>query len=124
MSRWVVGGLALATVLAGASPAAARCLRSDYAAFPEKNSRSDVRMVASSGKECVIRLTASRRVVVLARRIAVPPENGKAVIEGETVFYRSFPGYKGPDSFTAEIEGRNGDGGGVATLVVKVSVED
>lgn len=114
------GGL----LLAGTGAVSARCERSDYNAAPQKNSRSDVRMVASSGKDCVIRLTASRRVVVVARRIAVPPANGKATIEGETVFYRSFPGYRGPDSFTAEIEGRGSDGDGVATVAVKVSVED
>lgn len=117
-----VGAAGLA--LAGTAPALARCERSGYDAVPQKNSRSDVRMVASSGKECVLRLAAGRRVVVVARRIAVAPSNGKATIEGETVFYRSFPGYKGVDRFTAEIEGRSSDGDGVATIAVTVSVED
>lgn len=104
--------------------ALARCERGDYTANPPKNTRTEVRMFASSGKECVIRLSASRRVQVLERRITIAPANGKATIEGETVFYRSFPGYTGPDSFTAEIAGKNGEGEGVATITVKVTVED
>jgi hypothetical protein len=109
---------------ASAGLAQARCERSDYNAVPQKNSRSTVRMTASSGKECVLRLTASRRVVVTARRIAAPPAHGKATIEGETVFYRSFPGYQVPDGFVAEIEVRSADGDGVSTQTVSVTVED
>jgi hypothetical protein len=104
--------------------ALARCERGDYTANPPKNTRSEVRMLASSGKECVIRLSAGRRIQVLDRRITIVPANGKATIEGETVFYRSFPGYTGPDSFTAEIAGRSADGEGVASVTVKVTVED
>jgi hypothetical protein len=117
----VLGGILL---LAGTCAGWARCERSDYSAMPHRNSRSDVRMTASSGKECVIRLSASRRVTVVARRIAIAPEHGKATLEGESVFYRSFPGYRGPDNFTAEIEGHGSDGDGVAIVAVQVSVED
>jgi hypothetical protein len=116
--------LAAGLLAVSAGLAQARCERSDYNALPQKNSRSEVRMTASSGKECVLRLAASRRVVVTARRIAKAPAHGKATIEGETVFYRSFPGYQGPDAFVAEIEGRSADGDGVATVAVSVTVED
>lgn len=119
--RIVLAGTAL---LLSASLAHARCERSDYAANPVKNTRSEVRMLASSGKECVLRLSASRRIVITERRITAAPAHGKASIEGETVFYRSFPGYAGPDEFTAEIAGRSPDGAGVATVSVKVTVEN
>lgn len=125
MARWIGTCALVAGFWAlSAGLAEARCERSDYNALPQKNSRSTVRMTASSGKDCVLRLTASRRVVVTARRIAAPPAHGKATIEGETVFYRSFPGYQGPDAFVAEIEGRSADGDGVATLAVSVTVEE
>lgn len=128
----VRGGTNLYTGAAGAaialllstSLASARCERSDYTANPAKNTRSEVRMLASSGKECVLRLTAGRRILITDRRITQAPAKGKASIEGETVFYRSFPGYSGPDSFTAEIAGRTGEAEGVATVTVKITVED
>lgn len=116
--------LSIVALLVSGGIASARCERSDYAANPVKNTRSEVRMLASSGKECVLRLTAGRRIQVTDRRIVAAPTKGKASIEGETVFYRSFPGYTGEDVFTAEIAGRNTDGNGVATVTVKVTVED
>lgn len=81
-------------------------------------------MTASTGKECVLRLSAGRRVTVTDRRIVVAPTHGKATIEGETVFYRSFPGFLGPDSFIAEIAGKSADGEGVAAIAVQVTVTD
>ncbi len=111
-------------LLLALAPAAAKCERSNYKAVPPENSRSEVQMVASSGKDCVLRLSATRRVTVTGRKIVTPPARGKATIEGETVFYRSFPGYTGPDSFIAEIAGRSTDGEGVATVSVQVTVTE
>ncbi|MFO1151603.1 MAG: hypothetical protein U1E62_24785 [Alsobacter sp.] len=119
-----LAGAAAVLVLLAASPAAAKCERTNYRAVPPDNTRSEVQMTASSGKDCVLRLSATRRVTVTGRKIVAPPSRGKATIEGETVFYRSFPGYTGPDSFTAEIAGRASDGEGVATVTVQVTVTD
>jgi hypothetical protein len=124
-----IGAVRLAVAAAGllllaAGPAAAKCERTNYRAVPPANSRSEVQMTASTGKDCVLRLISTRRVTVTGRKIVAPPSRGKATIEGETVFYRSFPGYTGPDSFTAEIAGRSPDGEGVATVTVQVTVTE
>ena len=119
----VVLGAALGLLL-WVPAAEARCQRTDYIARPDKNTVSKVLMIASSGKECVLRLSATRRTTVTARRILVPPDFGRATIEGETVFYRARPGYTGPDRFTAEMAGKGADGEGVATVVVEITVED
>jgi hypothetical protein len=51
------------------------------------------------------------------------PANGKVTLEGETAFYRSFPGFRGRDSFVAEISARGTDGEGTSRIVVNVTVE-
>ncbi len=117
-------GLALAVVIGLLpSPAAAKCQRTDYAANPATASRSEVEMSASSGMDCVIRLTLPRRYKLTARRITEKPNNGVVSIEGQTAFYRSVPGFVGADRFVVELDGKAFDGAGTAVIVVNVTVE-
>jgi hypothetical protein len=106
-----------------AAAAEAKCTRGNYAADPAKNTTSTVEMTASSGMDCVLRLALPRRYTLLKRRIAEKPVHGVVTIEGETAFYRSIPGYKGPDRFVAEMDGKAFDGQGTARIVVEVTVE-
>ena len=80
-------------------------------------------MLASSGRDCVIRLAATRRFTVTGRRIAEPPASGKVTIEGETAFYRSAPGFVGEDRFVAQVSARGSDGEGTSSIVVTVTVK-
>lgn len=103
--------------------ASAKCERSSYTANPAKNTTSQVQMMASSGMDCVLRLALPKRYTLLKRRLVEKPVNGVASIEGETLFYRSVPGFKGDDRFVAEIDGKAFDGQGTARIVVDVTVE-
>jgi hypothetical protein len=118
---WVTAA-ALVAALAGFSEAQARCERSDYTIVPSKNSRATVQMIAESGKDCVIRLSATRRFTIVGRRIAEEPANGKVTIEGETAFYRSLPNFRGADRFVAEVTGKGSDGEGTSVVTVNVTV--
>lgn len=106
-----------------ADPAEARCTRTNYAVAPSKNDTATVEMQASSGMDCVVRIAATRRFTVTARRIVEMPTNGKVTLEGETAFYRSFPGFRGQDRFVAEISARGTDGEGTSRIVVNVTVD-
>jgi hypothetical protein len=117
----LTAGLMAAMGLAGA--AEARCTRTNYTVAPSKNDTATVEMQASSGMDCVVRIAATRRFTVTGRRIAEMPKNGKVTLEGETAFYRSFPGFRGQDSFVAEISARGTDGAGTSRIVVNVTVD-
>jgi hypothetical protein len=120
----VRAGVALGLFAALAvSPATAKCERTNYQANPATASRSEVQMSASSGMDCVIRLALPKRYKLTGRRITEKPTNGIVSIEGQTAFYRSVPGYTGPDRFVVEISGKAFDGAGTAVIVVNVTVE-
>ncbi|WP_293868886.1 hypothetical protein [uncultured Alsobacter sp.] len=118
-------GLAAGIVAAAFVPglAEARCSHSGYQITPSRNSSATVDMRASSGRDCVIRLSASRRFTVTGRRIVEHPGKGKVTIEGETAFYRSFAGFVGEDRFVAEVSAKGSDGEGTSTILVVVTVE-
>lgn len=103
--------------------AEARCSHSGYQINPSRSTSATVDMRASSGMDCVIRLSATRRFTVTGRRIVQQPASGKVTIEGETAFYRSFPGFVGQDRFAAEVSARGSEGEGTSTIVVTVTVE-
>lgn len=107
----------------GAGAAEARCSRSNYSVTPSKNDTATVEMLASSGMDCVVRIAATRRFTVTGRRIVELPKNGKVTLEGETAFYRSLPGFRGRDSFVAEISARGSDGEGTSRIVVNITVD-
>ena len=117
----VLAGLAAATLASG--EAQARCSRSNYSVSPSKNDTATVEMLASSGMDCVVRIAATRRFTVTGRRIVEMPKNGKVTLEGETAFYRSLPGFRGKDSFVAELSARGSDGEGTSRIVVNVTVD-
>ncbi len=117
----LVAGLVLAAAFG--ADAHAKCSRSNYTVSPSKNDTATVEMQASSGMDCVVRIAATRRFTVTGRRIAEMPKNGKVTLEGETAFYRSFPGFKGTDRFVAEISARGTDGAGTSRIVVNVTVD-
>lgn len=119
-------GAAAAALLAGlmaTGAAEARCSRSNYSVTPSKNDTATVEMQASSGMDCVVRISATRRFTVTGRRIVEMPKNGKVTLEGETAFYRSLPGFRGRDSFVAELSARGTDGEGTSRIVVNVTVD-
>ena len=66
----LLGGLLLA------SAAQARCERGDYRIVPSQNKGAEVAMRASSGRDCVIRLAATRRFQVTNRAIVEKPQHG------------------------------------------------
>lgn len=120
--RVFVAAMALATV-GVPSLAQARCSHSGYQINPSKNSTAEVSMLASSGMDCVIRLSATRRFTVTGRRITEQPAKGKVAIEGETAFYRSFAGFVGVDRFVAEVSAKGSEGAGTSTIVVTITVK-
>lgn len=117
----IAAGLLVATAFADS--AEARCTRTNYTVVPSKNDTATVEMQASSGMDCVVRIAATRRFTVTGRRIVQMPTNGKVTLEGETAFYRSFPGFRGQDRFVAEISARGTDGEGTSRIVVNVTVD-
>lgn len=116
---WVAAGV----LCLASGVAEARCSHSGYRIVPSQNDSATVEMLATNGRDCVIRLSATRRFTVTGRRIAEPPQNGKVSIEGETAFYRAFPGFKGSDRFVAQVSARGSDGEGTSTIVVNVTVD-
>ncbi len=120
---WAAPTAGLVLAMGLADTAQARCTRTNYTVVPSKNDTATVEMQASSGMDCVVRIAATRRFTVTGRRIAEMPKNGKVTLEGETAFYRSFPGFTGQDRFVAEISARGTDGAGTSRIVVNVTVD-
>ena len=124
--RWARGMAGLAGLLAGlvlAGAAQARCERGDYRIVPSQNKGAEVAMRASSGRDCVIRLAATRRFQVTSRAIVEKPQHGTVSIEGETAFYRSLPGFRGTDRFVASVSAKGSDGEGTSLITVTVTVD-
>jgi hypothetical protein len=121
--RGIWAGLIVLAAAGLPGSASAKCERSGYTADPAKGTTSQVQMTASSGMDCVLRLALPKRYTLMKRRLVEKPVNGIATIEGETLFYRSVPGFKGDDRFVAEIDGKAFDGQGTARIVVDVTVE-
>jgi hypothetical protein len=120
-ARGLAGAVAVLAVTAG--PAQARCERGDYRIVPSQNKGAEVAMLASSGRDCVIRLAATRRFQVTRRAIVEMPRNGTVSIEGETAYYRSLPGFRGTDRFVAAVSAKGTDGEGTSLITVMVTVD-
>jgi hypothetical protein len=123
MHERACAGIVMVAALVLPAAASARCSHSGYQITPSRNTNATVEMRASSGMDCVIRLSATRRFTVTGRRIVEQPAKGKVTIEGETAFYRSFAGFVGQDRFVAQVSAKGSDGEGTSTIVVVVTVE-
>jgi hypothetical protein len=87
------------------------------------NADSDVRLIAEIGKDCRVVFPLQAKARVDKSEITAHPLHGGARLHGESgAYYRSNPGYKGPDHFAFSFCGEGGGRTGCADIQVKVEV--
>ena len=115
-------GFMLAGVACYALPAAsAECVI--YRNTVEFNAGQVVRMMVSSGKDCRVQFPLRDKTVIDVNEITDHPSYGGVRVHGTSgAFYRSNPGYRGPDEFAFAFCKREGDKPACANIQVKVEV--
>jgi hypothetical protein len=87
------------------------------------NAEMEVQMLATSGKDCRLHFPLSDKTVIDVNQITVHPHYGGVRVDGTSgAYYRSNPGYRGPDQFAFAFCGRESGITGCATVRVKVEV--
>jgi hypothetical protein len=87
------------------------------------NAEQIVRMMVSSGKDCRVQFPLRENVVVDVNEITDHPRYGGVRVHGTSgAYYRSNPGYRGPDSFAFAFCRQDGDKTACANIFVKVEV--
>lgn len=125
MRRVVSTAFAVASavaVLGSAAPAtAADCVV--YRNKADFKAPMVVNLLAASGQDCRVYFPLSEDVVVDVNRITRHPFYGGARVYGTSgVYYRSNPGYRGPDALAFEFCGRNKGEPVCARVRIKVDV--
>ena len=83
---------------------------------------SEVKMIVDSGKDCRILFPIGDKTRVDSNEITTHPHHGGVRVHGTSgAYYRSFPGYRGPDRFAFSICGM--DDGKAACADVQVNVD-
>jgi hypothetical protein len=83
---------------------------------------SEVKMIVDSGKDCRILFPIGDKTRVDSNEFTAHPHHGGARVHGTSgAYYRSFPGYRGPDRFAFSICGM--DDGKAACADVRVNVD-
>jgi hypothetical protein len=83
----------------------------------------EVQMMATSGKDCRLYFPLSDKTVIDVNQITVHPHYGGVRVDGTSgAYYRSNPGYRGPDQFAFAFCGRESGITGCAKVRVKVEV--
>ena len=83
---------------------------------------SQVKMIVDSGKDCRILFPIDKKTRVASNEITTHPHHGGVRVHGTSgAYYRSFPGYRGPDRFAFSICGM--DDGKAACADVHVNVD-
>jgi hypothetical protein len=123
MSRIIASTLCGALLMAAAvGPAAgAECVVYRHAvAF---NADSEVRMIVESGKDCRVSFPLAEKTRVDSNEITAKPRYGGVRVHGTSgAYYRSNPGYRGPDQFAFSFCGADAGKTACADVVVKVDV--
>lgn len=87
------------------------------------NLDTEVEMIARSGKDCRVRFPKDEGFEAEQNEIGDRPHYGGVRVSGaSTVYYRSNPGYKGPDRFSFTLCGAEGERRGCSEVRVKVRV--
>lgn len=82
-----------------------------------------VRMLAQGGEDCRVQFTPGEQFTADVNEIVERPHHGGARVHGtSSAYYRSNPGYRGPDRFAFQFCGRNAGKPACATVQVKVNV--
>ncbi len=80
-------------------------------------------MLAESGQDCRVHFPLQEDVVIDVNEITARPHYGGVRVYGTSgAYYRSNPGYRGPDRFAFRFCGRNAGEPACATVRVKVDV--
>ena len=113
---------AFAGLAFSAQPAAsAECVI--YRNSVEFNAAQIVRMMVSSGKDCRVQFPLRDKTVIDVNEITDHPRYGGVRIHGTSgAYYRSNPGYRGPDEFAFAFCKQEGDKPACASVLVKVEV--
>jgi hypothetical protein len=83
----------------------------------------EVRMLATTGKDCRVHFPLKDKTVIDVNQIIVHPYYGGVRVDGVSgASYRSNPGYRGPDHFAFSFCGREAGAPGCARVRVKVEV--
>jgi len=118
------GGLFLAVTLAliGTAPVhAANCeVFRNRLTFASDTS---VEMIVRNGLDCRVRYPLADSIHIDSNMITERPRYGGARIDGTSAaYYRSNPGYRGPDRFTFTFCGEAGGKPGCSNIRVKITV--
>jgi hypothetical protein len=86
-------------------------------------SDASVDMIVRSGLDCRVRYPLAESIHIDSNVISERPRYGGARIDGTSAaYYRSNPGYRGPDRFTFTFCGEEGGKPGCSSIRVKVTV--
>ena len=87
------------------------------------NADSEVRMIVESGKDCRVSFPLREKTRVDSNEITAKPRYGGVRVHGTSgAYYRSNPGYRGPDQFAFSFCGMDAGKSACADVVVKVDV--
>jgi len=116
---WAIAG---ACIVFGALPATAgECVI--YRNNAQFNAEQIVRMMVTSGKDCRVQFPLRNKVVIDVNEITAHPLYGGVRVHGTSgAYYRSNPGYRGPDSFAFAFCRQDGEKSACANIQVKVEV--
>jgi hypothetical protein len=113
-------GLACVTLKAQPS-AAAECVI--YRNNVQFDADQIVRMMVSSGTDCRVQFPLRDRIVIDVNEITAHPLYGGVRVYGTSgAYYRSNPGYRGPDAFAFAFCRQEGEKSACANIHVKVEV--
>lgn len=84
---------------------------------------ASVEMIVRSGMDCRVRYPLADGIHIDSNTITERPQYGGARTDGTSAaYYRSNPGYRGPDDFTFTFCGEEGGKPGCSTIRVKITV--
>jgi hypothetical protein len=121
--RIMISALSGALLMAGAAgPAAgAECVVYRYPIV--FNADSEARMIVESGKDCRVSFPLTEKMRVDSNEITAKPRYGGVRVHGTSgAYYRSNPGYRGPDQFAFSVCRADAGKTTCADVVVKVEV--
>jgi hypothetical protein len=84
---------------------------------------ANVDMIVESGRDCRVRFPSDEVFDIEKNQVTGMPRYGGAKVDGTSgVYYRSNPGYRGPDRFAFTLCGHEGGKAGCTVIRVKVRV--
>lgn len=121
MPRFLPGLTVAGAVLCAQPAAGADCVI--YRNTVEFDADQVVRMTVSSGKDCRVQFPLRDKIVIDVNEIIEHPRYGGVRVHGTSgAYYRSNPGYRGPDGFVFAFCRQDGEKSACANVQVKVDV--